>query len=870
MNTSTIVVLLSLAVSLPATARPSIEAPLSSPTQAPAPAAGQPGTPAPPPTIAARTANLTRIDGFLPLYWDAAGGRLLLEIGVFDRELLYVVSLPAGLGSNPVGLDRGQLGGTHVVTFERVGPRVLMMQPNYRFRALTSDAAERRAVADSFARSVLWGFKVEAESDGRVLVDATDLFLRDAHGVGARLRQSNQGTYRVEASRSAIHLPRTKGFPKNTEVEAIITLVTDGPPGPLVSQVTPSPEAVTVRQHHSFVELPDLADNPYVPRVADPRVGAIDLTFHDYASAVTEPIEKHWLVRHHLRKRDPAAATSEPVAPIVYYVDNGTPEPIRSALLDGARWWNAAFEASGYRDAFRVEVLPEDADPMDLRYNMIHWVHRSTRGWSYGASVVDPRTGQILKGNVSLGSLRVRQDVMLARGLTSRVGADDPLEQLRCEAGDAIDAEYLVQAAPEANPEEMALARIRQLSAHEVGHTLGFSHNFAASTYGRASVMDYPAPLAKISNGTIDLSEAYGVGTGPFDAFAVRYAYSDFPAGTDEAAALAAIVAEGEQAGMLYVSDADARPAGAAHPLGHLWDNGADPVAQLAHELEVRRIAMARFGLESIPDGASLSFLEQTFLPLYLHHRYQVQATVKSIGGVHYTYAVRAGEAARPALPQVVAPEVQQAALAAVLGTLSPEVLVVPERILGLLQPRAEVYGGFNTELFPRRTGLTFDPVGVATVAADHSISLLLNPERAARLVEQQARDPRTPGLHGVLDGLQRTVRPEPADASGLAGAVYRAVQALYARRLMDLATNAEAAADVRAMATAALVAMKGEAAPTPADAGAAAAWQAHQAALDDDIDRFLTRPEATVTPPRPLPTPAGDPIGSRGSGPGH
>ncbi len=809
-------------------------------------------------TIASRTQGFVRMDGFLPLYWDERGGRLLLEIGVFDRDLLYVVSLPAGLGSNPVGLDRGQLGGTHVVTFRRVGPRVLMTQANHRFRALTDDPAERRAVADSFASSVLWGFKVEAEENGRVLVDATDMVLRDAHGVAERLRRANQGTYRVDASRSAVHLPRTKAFPANTEMEAVITLTTDGAPGPLVSQVTPTPHSVTVRQHHSFVELPDLATSTYRPRTADPRVGLIDLTFHDYASPITEPIEKHWVVRHHLQKKDPSAAVSDAVAPIVYYVDNGTPEPIRSALLDGARWWNAAFEAAGFRNAYRVEVLPEDADPMDLRYNMIHWVHRSTRGWSYGASVVDPRTGQILKGNVSLGSLRARQDVMLATGLTSPLAADDPLGQLRCEAGDALDAEYLAQVTPSADAEQMALARIRQLSAHEVGHTLGFSHNFAASTYGRASVMDYPAPLVKITNGALDLSEAYGVGVGPFDTFAVRYAYSQFPASTDEAAELARIVEAGVGAGMLYVSDADARPAGAAHPLGHLWDNGSDPVAALGHELEVRRIAMERFGLSSIRDGASLSFLEQTFLPLYLHHRYQVQATVKSVGGVHYTYAVKHGDATRPDPPRVVEPEVQRAALAAVLRTLSPDVLMVPERILALLQPRAEVFGGFNTELFPKRTGPTFDAIGAATIAADLTISALLNGERAARLVELHARDARNPGLQDVFDGLASAVRSSAEPSDGLAGAIQRSVQALYVRRLMDLASDTTTSSDVRAQATAALRSVQRWAGPM------SPGWEAHRAALDADIERFLSRPENPLTPPSPLPTPAGDPIGGR------
>ena len=403
-----------------------------------------------PDAIAERTKTLTKLDGFVPLYWDAAAGKLFMEIGRFDTELLYAVSLPAGVGSNPIGLDRGQLGARHVVVFERVGPRVLMVARNYRYRALSDDAAERRAVDDSFARSVLWGFPVEAASEGRALVDATPLVLRDAHGVADRLRQRRQGTYRFDASRSAIHLPRTKGFPKNTEIEATITLTTDGDPGTLVSQVTPAADAVSVRQHHSFVELPPLG--AYRTRRHDVRIGVNGMVFHDYASPITEPIERRLVTRHDLRKKDPAAAVSDPVAPIVYYVDNGAPEPIRSALVEGASWWNEAFEAAGFRNAFVVKVLPEDADPMDVRYNMIHWVHRSTRGWSYGASLVDPRTGQILKGNVSLGSLRVRQDHMIATGLVDVAAASGDLDPAAmdgwCEAGGGGDAEYLADLDP--------------------------------------------------------------------------------------------------------------------------------------------------------------------------------------------------------------------------------------------------------------------------------------------------------------------------------------------------------------------------------------------------------------------------------------
>src|SRR5215471_16997294 len=420
-------------------------------------------------TIAEKTAGMLKIDGYVPIYWDAGAGKMWMEITRFNTEMLYQVSLPAGVGSNPIGLDRGQLGGTYVVYFERVGPKVLMIQPNYRYRALSNDEAERRAVADSFASSVIAGFKVEAAEGDRVLVDATALFMRDAHGVAERLRGSRQGNFRFDETRSAFYLPRTKGFPKNTEVETIITLAGDEP-GALLRGVTPTPNSVTVRQHHSFVELPD---DGYKPRAYDPRVSAMPMMFYDYASPFNEPIEKRWIRRHRLQKKDPNAALSEVVKPIVYYVDNGAPEPIRSALLEGASWWAQAFEAAGFRNAFQVKVLPPDADPMDVRYNMIKWVHRPTRDCSYGGSITDPRTGEIIKGNVTLGSLRVRQDFTLGSGMIPQYAGN------ACLADLSPDPEYLAALDPSADASAMSLARIRQLAAHETGHTLGFGHNFA-------------------------------------------------------------------------------------------------------------------------------------------------------------------------------------------------------------------------------------------------------------------------------------------------------------------------------------------------------------------------------------------------------
>lgn len=810
-------------------------------------------------TVAAKTSGLQKLDGYVPLYWDATAGKLLMEITRFNAEMLYQVSLPTGVGSNPIGLDRGQLGNTSIIYFERIGPKVLMIKPNYRFRAITTDEPERRAVEESFARSVLWGFKVEAAEAGRVLVDATAFFIRDAHGVIDRLRQARQGQYRFDESRSAVYLPRTKAFPKNTEVEVLLTFTSEGDTGPLVRETVPSPQALTVREHHSFVELPD---SGYKPRPLDPRVGVHGIEFYDYASPITDPVEKRWISRHRLQKKDPNAAVSEPVKPIIYYVDNGTPEPIRGALLEGASWWNEAFEAAGFKNAFQVKVLPADADPMDLRYNMINWVHRSTRGWSYGGSVTDPRTGEIIKGNVTLGSLRIRQDYMLGTGMIPAfTNSGQGEDKNGCEFGLALDIDYLTDENSATDAAAMSIARIRQLSAHETGHTLGLAHNFAASTYNRASVMDYPAPMVEIKKGKLDLSNAYARGIGAYDKFAIKYAYSEVAPAANESAELERILQEGVAAGMLFISDADARPAGAAHPLASLWDNGGDPIAMLRHEMEVRRIGLNDFGLGNIRAGTPLSLLEAKLVPLYLHHRYQLQAAVKSLGGVYYTYAVKTANGPSPANVQTIVPAARQReALGATLDTIKVNELAISARILDLIPPNAFGYGGGTTEVFEGRTDPVFDPIAVATIAADLTISALLEHHRAARLIAFHARNAENPDFKEVVDALVARTWKAPAQANGYHAAVARAVQSLTVTRLMDVAANSEAAPQVRAVAAQALrelSAMLG----VPA---AAAIDIAHRRAVRDDIDRFLTRPDAPRKQTTPLAPPPGDPIGSK------
>jgi hypothetical protein len=804
--------------------------------------------PAARPTLDQKVAGLQRIEGFVPLWWDSARGALLMEVRRLDVDFLYQVSLGTGLGSNPVGLDRGMLVSTHIVRFERVGPRVFLVEQNTGYRALGAPPAEQRAVDESFARSILWGFAIDAEEPGRLLVDATAFVLRDAADTALRLAEAQQGAYALDATRSAVYLPATKGFPKNTELEATLTFATPSRGGSLVAGVAPSASAVTLRQHHSFVELPGPG---FTPRAFDPRIGSLFVSFYDYASKITEPIEKRWVVRHRLIKRDPDAAMSEPVEPIVYYVDNGTPEPIRSALVEGAGWWNQAFEAAGFRNAFQVRVLPDGADPMDIRYNMIRWVHRSTRGWAYGLSVVDPRTGEIIKGNVTLDSQRARQDVLLGSGL-------DPQYAGACAMADGPDASYLVDPQGGATAEQMALARIRQLSAHEVGHAIGLAHNFAASTRNRASVMDYPAPKVKIVEGHIDLSDAYATGIGEYDRTAIAYGYRQFAPGANERTELDRLVSEAIAGGMRFLSDEEARPASAADPRASLWDNGDDAVANLRHEMKVRRLAMDRFGVASIADGQPLSQLEALFLPLYFHHRYHLLAAVKTVGGAHFAFSLRKGERVSPAPAiEMIPADRQRDALAAVLDALDPAELEVPERVVALVPPVAYGTDSVVREAFPKRTQPLFDPAGAAAIAADMVVRGLLEPHRAARVVAFHTRDARQPSFAEVVDGMVERAFARPAGETAGRALVRLEIQRVVADGLMQLSGDVSASPAVRAIATDALRRLSRRlASPAPVTDGV------FRRSLRDDIERFLARPFEPQKPTERLPVPQGDPIG--------
>ncbi|MBW4027051.1 MAG: DUF5117 domain-containing protein [Acidobacteria bacterium] len=786
-------------------------------------------------TIAEKTSAMKHLDGLFPLDWDAKSGKLYLEIGSFSKDFLLLDSLPYGVGSNDLGLDRGQLGRSHVVHFYRSGPHVLLIEKNLAYRSSSSEPEEQLDVQQSFAQSVLWGFKVEAEDNDKVLVDATDFFLHDSHGVAERLVQARQGAYKLDPTRSTIAMEATKNFPLNTEVDSILTFTADGPMrGKLVASVTPDPHAVTVHEHTSLIQLPD---DGYQPRAFDPRAGYFDIQYRDYSAPLGAPMDVHLITRHWLQKKDPGAALSEPVKPIIYYVDRGAPEPIRSALVEGANWWNQAFEAAGFKNAFQVKVLPEGADPMDIRYNMIQWVHRSTRGWSYGDSVIDPRTGEIIKGQVTLGSLRARQDYLIAEALLSPYQKGKPISSAM---------------------KELVLARIRQLAAHETGHTLGLAHNFAASSIAAGtSVMDYPHPWITLdSNGRPDLSHAYTTGIGAWDKIAIQYGYSQFPTGTDTHKALDAILSKALSSGLYFITDEDSRPLGSANPYSHLWDNGHDPAVELDRLLTVRTAALKHFGEDAIQPGEPMAQLEDTLVPLYLLHRYQTEAAAKELGGVDYRYALRGDN---QMVTKPVSAADQQRALAAVLRTLSPDVLTLPASLLQMLPPRPPGYPR-TQESFQGHTGLTFDPEGAVESAADLTNDLLFNPDRAARLVEEKQQDTSLPGLEDVIEATLKATWYAPRLA-GLEGETQLTVEDSVLRHLLSLAAAPGASPEAKAVAAAESSKLADWLKGRTNIVNAPPLLHAHWSAALAQINAFNEAPAKFATPSE-LEAPPGQPIG--------
>ena len=766
--------------------------------------------------------------GFFDFYYEENSGKVFLKVNKerqIDTEFLYINSLSAGIGSNDIGLDRGQLGDERVVYFSKAGNKLLLIQPNLKYRASTENALEKQSVKEAFAESVLFGFPIVETSSAEYLIEMTPFLMQDTHGVSQRLKRSKQGSFKLDKSRSAVSLDRTKAFPKNIELDVLLTFAGQAEGG-WIRSVTPSSNSVSVKQHHSFVALPDV---PFIPRNFDPRSGAIPFSYYDYSTPVETSTRKVYALRHRLEKTDPNAAQSKAKEPIVYYLDNGTPEPVRSALLEGGSWWNEAFEAAGFIDAFQIKMLPDDADPLDVRYNVIQWVHRSTRGWSYGASVVDPRSGEILKGHVSLGSLRIRQDFMIAQGLTK-----DP---------------YANGNTDETKMSELAIARIRQLSAHEIGHTLGFAHNFAASTNGRASVMDYPHPKLDVVAGSISYENAYAVGMGAWDKTSVRYSYSEFPEGTDETKELNSILEESILKGNRFISDQDARPIGGAHPYAHLWDNGASAIEEYNHLLNVRSIALKNFSDDQLRVGEPYSVLNDRLVPMYFLHRYQAEAIVKLIGGVDYSYGVKGPI---PFEIATVAVETQKEALTAMINSLSSEVLAIPKSLLKQLPPTAFGYSA-TRESFRSQTGRVFDVLGAPASLGKGIMQMILNPERVSRLIQQKALDANQLSFDQLANELTKSIFKKQYRDS-YHQAIQTQLKESYLNVLFGLHANNNTTASVKAISFGVIKRIENGLKKNT--------LEPHRAYYINKIKRFLDNPEAYEVQETPV-LPDGSPIGT-------
>lgn len=770
--------------------------------------------------------------GFIEVWSHQEQAKVMAAVEV-DRAFLMVSSLPFALGSNEIGLDRGQSGESKLVHFERHGKRVFLVQENTRYRADSQSSDERAAVREAFAGAVLWSTDVIAVDGNKILIDLSTLLLSDRHGVAARLNGAKQGSYSIDDKRSAVLSEQTKNFPDNTELEALLTFAGSGE-GAYVRQVAADAKSLRLHQHLSFVRLPEL----YQTRTYHPGSGGLDLDAGDFARPLSESIHVNWQLRHRLEKTDPNAALSTVKKPIVYYLDRGTPEPVRSALLDGARWWTSAFEKAGFKDAFRVELLPEGADAMDIRYNTITWVHRATRGWSYGNAVTDPRTGEIIKGAVTLGSQRVRQDILIAESLLAPYGST-------------------TQVAKKNSAEQMALARLRQLAAHEVGHTLGLAHNFAPSRLGNGSVMDYPHPLIGLdAKGEITLNQSYGVGVGAWDDFAIAHIYGEFP---DREQALAQLRAKAKAAGLRYVADTDSRSPGAAHPDGLLWDVGADSLQSFDHLMQVRQKALQQFSLAVLPPQRQLGELEARLVPVYLLHRYQVEAVARLIAGASYEYgqAQDANQTKVTAGTQVVPAAVQRLALQKMLSSLRAEHLALPQNVLDIVTPPSEGYGR-GAEYFQGKMNVMFDPISAVQAATAHSCQFLLDPSRLNRLAWQHARDAKMLDASEVMRNLfAQTWQRSSVPAQVVAGeAVQLAANWVVLDGVLHLLNDGRLHAQVDAQVRHSLKELASWLQKNPGNAGQSAS---RKQALDT-ITQYLRDPNSVKLRPMPV-IPPGAPI---------
>ncbi|HEY6107389.1 MAG TPA: zinc-dependent metalloprotease, partial [Gemmatimonadales bacterium] len=739
------------------------------------------------------------------------------------------------------------IGQEQIARFERVGPRVLLVLQNPQFRALSDNAALVRSVNESFPRSTVAGFEIQAEEGGRLLVDATPFVLGDLTDVRSALRGSNQGTFQIDRDRSTIFLPRTKAFPRNTEIEATLTFTSDQP-GRAIQSHAPEGRAVTLRQHLSLVALPDTG---FQPRRFDPRIGLFAVSFYDFAQPFDRDYVTRYAIRHRLVKRDPGAAVSDPVQPIVYYLDAGIPEPYRTAFRQGAMWWNAVFAAAGFRNAFRVEDMPPDMDPMDARFNVIQWVHRTDPDYSIGPAFVDPRTGEIIKAAVRLESHRSVVDYDIFAGTAPAVAGAEEADPLDMDEG---LGDWIAGLDPAVSAVDFAMARRRQHVAHEVGHTLGLAHNFIAAADGRTSVMAYPAPLIRLVDGHIDLSQAYRDGPGAYDSLAIRWAYTQFPAGREDSG-LEALVHEGMARGLRFLTNPDEGD-GNSYPEGTTWINGRDAVEELARVQAVRDTLIARFDERAIQPGEPMALLSRRFATVYLHHRFTLGAAIKAVGGMEYRYGVRGDS-----LPvtRIIPAARQRRALELLLDAIQPAELAIPEQVLADLAPTPFGYDrdarGFRSPAAP-----AFDQLGAARTLATQVIGGLLSTERTARIAALADRDPSLPKLTEVIGRIIGRTWGTPSPARH--PALLRVTQRVVVDQLRRLAGDPDATAETRAAAEWGLRRIARTLASTPAVADAE--MQAHRELAAADIERYLSRRDEPTKAPVSPPAPPLAPIGER------
>ena len=745
-------------------------------------------------SMTTRTAGLQRHDGFFPYYWDEKKGDILFELSpaAFRGEFLYFTGLGSGIGSIEAFADRSSFGGGAVCRFRRVGMRVLVIQENTSFRAPDAAPELQHSVEYSFPTSVLASLPVEGERDGTVLVDADSLLMRDAFDLLSQLRRPSRAVggavireqsakaadWRLDKDRSVIDLEHTGSFPLNTEVEALLTFSTDSESD--LNQ--PDPHSLSLREHHSFVAMPAPG---YEVLDQDPRVGFISTSFQDFSQAYDRPLTRYLVNRWRLQKKDVNAAMSEPVKPIVFYLDRAIPEPIRSAARMGALWWNAGFEQAGFKNALRVDDLPDGADPMDIRYPTIQWTNRSGRGWSVGQSHVDPRTGEIIHAVVQLDSHRMRTvnnywESVMPSGRDNSEPARDSFAAL-----DSLD--------PKSREEQIMLKRLALLTCHEMGHVLGLEHNFVASTYGRGSVMDYFAPRVQIrADGTADLSDAYMQETGSYDRLAIEWGYSQGKVGSsalENHTRLDAVVKGALAKGIVWGNTAD--------PRWNSYDDGPDPVSWLKTVLPVRNALLAHYSPSMLRAGEPNSMFTSRLPLVYLFHRYALGAAINVIGSAEIPLSL-AGDGQKPVI--IWPAESQKEALQLALGALNPAQLNVPAEIWKALAPLEN--RDSDPEQFASSAGYLFSPQDGARAVAEIVVGGLLNPLRMQRLAVISRQEVQVPLPANVISALVSTAFSDSAKTPAerdLAGVV----QTEVADRLMILAANSDATAEVRAVALA-------------------------------------------------------------------